>query len=146
MALFSRNFAVDKDKTERLLSILLLMIVLGGIVLRIALFIQNRNLIIDEANIVRNLAERGFAGLTKPLSYEQYAPPIFLWLEKLSSIAFGYGEKAMRLYSLLCGLGALLAFYKIATKLFIKAAVWLALAQFAFGRIFIEYSVSTMCL
>ncbi|MEO6833803.1 MAG: hypothetical protein ABI378_14250 [Chitinophagaceae bacterium] len=140
MAFFPKDFKVDKGKAERFLSILLLLIILGGILLRLVLFFQNRNLIIDEANIVRNLSERGFEDLTLPLKYEQYAPPVFLWMEKLSSILFGYGEKAMRLYPLLCGIGALIAFYKVATKLFIKAAIWLPLAFFAFGNIFIKYS------
>ena len=92
---------------------LLWAIIAVGVALRLVIFFQNRNLIIDEANIVRNLADRGFAGLTHPLKYEQYAPPVFLWIEKAVSIIAGYGEKAMRFYSLVCGAGVLLVFYKV---------------------------------
>jgi hypothetical protein len=86
---------------DTLLRILILAFIAIGVLLRMAMYFHNRNLIIDEANIVRNLAERDFAGLTLPLKYEQYAPPVFLWIEKLASLLFGYGEKAMRLYPLL---------------------------------------------
>lgn len=113
-----------------------------GIALRLVLFFQNRNLIIDEANIARNLAERDFSGLLQPLSYEQYAPPLFLWMEKISSLLFGYGEKAMRLYPLLCGIAALFVLYKVASLLMRKEGVWLPLALFSFGEFFIEYSAT----
>lgn len=141
MTFSNRNSKFQIPKSDLILKLVLALIILGGILLRLVLFFQNRNLIIDEANIVRNLSERGFASLALPLKYEQYAPPVFLWMEKLSSLLFGYGEKAMRLYPLLCGIGALIAFYKVATKLFIKQAIWLPLAFFAFGNIFIKYSV-----
>ena len=108
------------------------LIFLFGIILRFVLYFQNRNLIIDEANIVRNLAERGFAGLTLPLSYEQYAPPVFLWIEKLASILFGYGEYAMRGFPLLCGIAALYAFYKAGSKLMSQSALIVVFALFAF--------------
>src|ERR1043165_1516328 len=95
------TFLRDRD---RVLNIICWLIVTAGVLLRLATFFHNRNLIIDEANIVRNLAERDFGGLVLPLTYEQYAPPVFLWIEKLASLLLGYGEKAMRLYPLLCGL------------------------------------------
>lgn len=140
MSFLKHNSKFQIPKADLILKLVLGFIIVGGIFLRLLIFFQNRNLIIDEANIVRNLAERGFEGLALPLKYEQYAPPVFLWMEKLSSLLFGYGEKAMRLFPLLCGIGALLVFYKLATKLFIKAAVWLPLALFAFGNIFLKYS------
>ncbi len=111
-----------------------------GIILRMVMFLHNRNLIIDEANIVRNLAERGFGGLAKPLSYEQYAPPVFLWIEKLASLLFGFGEKAMRLYPLLCGIGTLVVFPAVAGKLMRREGVWLPMAYLAGGFIFLKYS------
>lgn len=116
------------------------LILLMGIALRLILFFQNRNLIIDEANIVRNLAERGYGGLALPLKYEQYAPPVFLWIEKLSSQLFGYGEKAVRLYPLLAGIAAVLVMYKVAARLMTKSALWLPVGLLALGAFFIEYS------
>ncbi len=119
---------------------LLWAIIAVGVILRLVIFFQNRNLIIDEANIVRNLAERGFAGLTHPLKYEQYAPPVFLWIEKAVSLVAGYGEKAMRFYSLVCGFGVLIVFYKAGLRLMRPVALLLPLALLSFSHIFIEYS------
>lgn len=116
------------------------LILLAGIGLRLVLYFQNRNLIIDEANIVRNLSERGYGGLVLPLRYEQYAPPVFLWIEKLNSQLFGYGEKAMRFYPLLAGIAALLVMYKLAARLVTKSALWLPVGLFALGAFFVEYS------
>jgi 4-amino-4-deoxy-L-arabinose transferase-like glycosyltransferase len=112
-----------------------------GIVLRLILFFQNRNLIIDEANIVRNLVERDFAGLLLPLKYEQYAPPIFLWMEELASLLFGYGEKAMRLYPLLCGIASLFVFRSVAKLLMPVRSIWLPMALMACTYLLIKYSV-----
>src|SRR4051812_35183583 len=127
-------------RKETLLRIFIGIIIAFGIFLRLITFFHNRNLIIDEANIVRNLAERGFGGLVLPLSYEQYAPPVFLWIEKLLSLLFGYGEQAMRLYPMCCGLGTLFVFPVIARKLMGREAFWLPLAYLANGFIYIKYS------
>jgi hypothetical protein len=116
------------------------LILLVGVGLRLVLFFQNRNLIIDEANIVRNLSERSYGGLALPLKYEQYAPPVFLWMEKLSSQLFGYSEQAMRLYPLLAGIAATFVMYKLAARLMTKSALWLPVGLMALGAFFIEYS------
>jgi 4-amino-4-deoxy-L-arabinose transferase-like glycosyltransferase len=129
-----------RNSTPWLLRVAFILIFLFGIILRFVLYFQNRNLIIDEANIVRNLAERGFLALTQPLSYEQYAPPVFLWIEKLSSILFGYSEYAMRGFPLLCGIAALYVFYRIGSKLMSQTALLAPFALFAFGNMYVKFS------
>lgn len=118
------------------------LVIAVGIVLRLVIYFQNRNLIIDEANIVRNLFERGFIGLLKPLNYEQYAPPFFLWVEKLSAIIGGYGEKVLKSFPLLCGCGMLVLLYDILKRLIDKNLAWLPLALVAFSPYFIEFSAT----
>jgi hypothetical protein len=111
-----------------------------GIILRLTYYFQDYDLIIDEANIARNLDERNFAELCLPLKYEQYAPPVFLWIEKLMSLLFGFGEKALRLYPLLCGIAALFVFYKILILMLSRKAFWYPLALLAMGVIYVKYS------
>ncbi len=130
------QFEIRNSKFEILIPVLITI----GIAFRLVMYFHNRNLIIDEANIVRNLAERDFTALTRSLSYEQYAPPIFLWVEKLASILFGYGEKAMRVYPFLCGIGTLFVFPSIAKKFINKELLWLPLGYLATGFIFLKYS------
>lgn len=117
-------------------------VIVLGILMRLAIYLQNRNLIIDEANIVRNLYERDFIALLKPLRYEQYAPPVFLWMEELLSMFFGFGEKALKLYPLLCGIGALFVFRNIMKRFVGDEAIWLPLALLAFSPYFIEFSAT----
>ena len=76
--------------TNKLAKYFVALILVMGVVLRLVYYFQDYDLIIDEANIARNLAERSFTGLCSPLSYEQYSPPSFLWIEKLMTLAFGF--------------------------------------------------------
>ncbi|MBS1622414.1 MAG: hypothetical protein JST83_00165 [Bacteroidetes bacterium] len=115
-------------------------IILLGIVMRLAVYMQNRNLFIDEANIARNVYERGFGALAQPLSYEQYAPPVFLWVVKVSAILFGYREQALKLFPLLCGLLSLGLLYRILLLMDIKRAAWYPLILFATGHIYLRYA------
>ncbi len=114
--------------------------ILLGIIIRVSVYLQNRNLFIDEANVARNIYERGFAGLAGPLSYEQYAPPIFLWLTKFSTIWLGFGEQAFRLYPLLAGIASLFVMYALLKKLGAGNAAWYAIGMLAIGYIYIRYS------
>jgi len=118
----------------------IVVILIFGILLRLTYYFQDYDLIIDEANIARNLFERNFAALFWPLSYEQYAPPVFLWIEKCFTLLMGYGEKALRLYPLLCGIASLFVFYKILSRRLPIHAYWYPLALFSMGNIYIKYS------
>lgn len=111
-----------------------------GIVLRIVVYLQNRNLIIDESNVARNIYERGFLGLTQPLYYEQYAPVLFLWMVKLSSLLFGFSEYALRIYPLLTGIASMFVFYKVLEKFMSSKALLYPLVLFAGAHILLRYS------
>ncbi len=131
---------IDRIFSDRNLSWLAMGIIALGIVLRLAVFFQNRCLIIDEANVARNISERGFIGLTAPLNYEQYAPPLYLWMVKLSTIVLGMGEMALRLPALLAGIIMLWLFYKALKEYATVNAAWYALLIVATGLFYIRYS------
>ncbi|MBA2423476.1 MAG: glycosyltransferase family 39 protein [Chitinophagales bacterium] len=130
------------NQFRKLPHVLIWIIIFFGITLRLIIFFQNRNLIIDEANIVRNIYESDFAELLRPLKYEQYAPPIFLWIEELLSLTFGYGEHALKLYPMFCGIAVLFVFWQIMKKLVDEKTIWLPLALMAFSPYFIEFSAT----
>ena len=115
-------------------------VVAAGILLRIILFLQNRNLIMDEVNLVRNLHERSFGGLLYPLSYEQFAPVPFLFFSKISLTIFGAYEWAVRLYPLCCGIACLVLFYKILAQLHILRGGIYSLLLLAGGLIYVRYA------
>lgn len=127
-------------KTGKIWQWLATLILLTGTAVRVGIYLQNRNLMLDEANLARNIAERGFAELLLPLSYEQYAPPVFLWILKLESLLFGMGELPLRLYTIFCGVVAVVLFYKIVAQLLPRPAMWFSAVLFAFCPIFLRYS------
>lgn len=128
------------SKYERLLKILAGIIILIGIVVRIAVYLQNRDLFIDEANLARNVYERGFAELATPLSYEQYAPPLFMWMLKICTGIFGFGELAFRIYPLLTGIAALFVMFALLKEFTSYKTLWYPLALMAVAYMMIRYS------
>lgn len=126
--------------SERLLRLFAILILTTGGVLRLIVYLQNRNLIIDEANLVRNIYERSFAGLATPLSYEQYAPPIFLWIVKLCASTLGYSELALKIYPFFAGIAALFIFYLLLRLLIGGRVIWYAAVLFSVSPILIRYS------
>ncbi len=75
-----------------------------GIFVRIKAYLASGSLMLDEANLARNLAELDFAGLWQHLKYEQYAPPIFMTLSKAICLTAGYSELSLRFIPLLSGI------------------------------------------
>ena len=114
------------------------LIIAIGIALRLYVYFQSRDLMVDELNVVRNVYERGWLELLQPLDYQQYAPPLFLWILKLAGSTLGYGELAMRLFPLLASAAALILLYKLLRPLGIAALP--ALCSFAFSAFIIRYS------
>jgi hypothetical protein len=110
-----------------------------GIFLRFFLLLQNRNLIIDEANIIFNIVAKDYLDLINPLDYQQYAPILFLWLHKLVGYQLGFGEVAMRAPACLASVFALVLFYKTIKS--VLANVWVYPLYFlAIPFFFINYA------
>lgn len=122
-------------------SIVAILLILLGIVLRLRQFLSGRSLWADEAMLALNIVNRDLAGLLSPLDYDQGAPLGFLMVEKIFNLLFGRNEYALRLFPLLIGILALGLFY-----LFLKrvvrddAALLTALALFALNPRLIYYS------
>ncbi|MBK6903461.1 MAG: glycosyltransferase family 39 protein [Saprospirales bacterium] len=120
---------------------LLILTAFAGAALRIVVFFQNRSLFLDEANLARNIAERRGWDFFEPLSYQQFAPPLFSWLVKMSTVLLGNTEFGLRLVPLLAGLASLYLFYRIATELIPSfPAQWMAVWIFSFHGQLLRYA------
>ncbi|MBL7717972.1 MAG: hypothetical protein JNL72_03980 [Flavipsychrobacter sp.] len=128
------------DRKERLWYGLALLIVLAGAALRIIVWVQSRDFIIDESNIARNLYEKDFSQLAGRLSYEQYAPVLFMWIEKCFALLWGFSESALTAYPLVTGIAALGVFFLVLKEFVSVKAAWYPLAFFAFAHFFVRYS------
>jgi hypothetical protein len=111
-----------------------------GAVLRLAQYLFNRSLWLDEAALASNILQRGYRDLLRPLDLHQAAPPGFLVLEKLAAQLLGPGELALRLLPLLAGLAALLLFRRAAARVLTPVGAALSVALFALGDPLIYYA------
>lgn len=132
--------ALIKPTYLRLFRFVCIAIVAAGLVLRVIVFLQNRDLILDEVNLIRNLHERSFAELLRPLDYNQFAPIPFILFSKLEFVIFGGYEWAVRIYPLVTGLLALIAFYFLLKKLQLFPGGIYSLLLIAFGVLYIRYA------
>lgn len=128
------------SKQDRLFFWLSIFIILIGITLRLAYWLHNRDLIIDESNIARNLFERDYSKLSTRLDYEQYAPVLFLWIEKTFTMLFGFSERALRAYPLLCSIGALFVFMMVLKEYMSVRVIWFPLLYMATAHFFARYA------
>jgi hypothetical protein len=74
-----------------------------GVVLRLAVFLQRRSLWMDESMLALNIALYPLSELSRPPVFEQVAPPLFLWIERLSVVVLGVSELSLRFLPLIAG-------------------------------------------
>src|SRR4029079_18028527 len=70
--------------------------IVAGVVLRAIEFTRNRPLWLDEAMLALNIASRPLAQLARPLDYDQSAPLLYLWIERIAVTLGGVNERSLR--------------------------------------------------
>ena len=134
----TKNRAIVPSGLIRILWPVLLLV---GILLRLVVFFQNRSLFLDEANLGRNIAEISLAGCFQPLAYQQYAPPLFLVLEKINWLLVGASEYALRFWPLIMGCLCLYLLYRLLKDQFGDGLSGLFVFYlFSFSQVYIRYS------
>ena len=129
--------------TSDRLALAIVAVVAVGAVLRLAAYLANRSLWLDEAFLALNVIDRSVADLADPLAFNQGAPIGFLAVEKLVVAIFGTSEYAFRLVPLLAGIVALALFAVLARRCLRPAVVPLAVALLAVSEGAIYYSTET---
>ena len=137
MKSLSSFFPKTKSSFENI-SVLVLFFL--GILLRFRQYFTGRSLWVDEAMLALNIVNRNFAGLFRPLDYDQGAPIGFLLVEKVFNLLFGRNEYSLRLFPLLLGLLSLWLFYLLLKRFTSGAALFIAFALFAINPRLIYYS------
>lgn len=87
----------------------------------------------DEAFLAANLTDRDFAGLTRPLDFQQVCPLFFLWAEKAMSLILGFNEWSLRLLPTIASIATLFLFRHVAGRLLSGVALVIAVAILAIG-------------
>lgn len=111
-----------------------------GIAARMAQYLSNRSLWLDEAYLALNILGRDFSGLLRPLDHHQIAPPLFLWAVKLAVSLWGDSEAVLRLVPLIGGILALPLFHRLARRMLGSLGAWLATAMLAWSQPLIYYA------
>jgi hypothetical protein len=104
-----------------------------GIAIRLLRFALDHPLWRDEAYLAWNVLDRDYAGLTRPLDYQQVCPLFFLWAEKAVISALGFSEWSLRLVPTVAAIAALYAFRHVAGRLLKGVALVAAVAILAVG-------------
>jgi hypothetical protein len=77
----------------------------------------NRSLWNDESALALNIINKGFIELLKPLEHGQVAPIGFLFIEKLSTLALGRNDVALRVPPVVCFLASIPLYYGCVNRL-----------------------------
>ncbi len=117
-----------------------MMILLLGALLRVAFFVVDRPLWIDEAMLAANLIERDYEGLLEPMIYGQVAPVGYLMAERFFGDVFGETERAFRIMSLLPSLLTLPFMWWTVRRLLPAREGLVALLLFALSEPLIYYA------
>jgi hypothetical protein len=97
-------------------ALLVIVAMVLGTGLRVAQYIYNRSLWLDEASLALNIVGRSFGDLLLPLDYQQGAPLGFLLLVKAATHLAGPTEYGLRLVPLFSSLVALLLLPLVARR------------------------------
>lgn len=111
-----------------------------GLVFRVAQYLANRSLWLDEVLLARNIINRPFADFWLPLGDDQGAPIGFLFLEQLAVELWGAEEFALRLFPLLAGVASVFLFYLVAQAFLDRWALAFAVALFSAAEPLIYFS------
>jgi hypothetical protein len=116
-------------------------LVILGVALRVWAYAANTALWLDEILLSRNILRLPLRDLlTQPLQLDQVAPRGFLLMEKLSVLAFGGSELALRLLPFLCAIAGLFLFRRLAERTLDGVGPVFAMALFAIGVPFIRFA------
>ena len=110
-----------------------------GVIFRIYVYFQNRSFTIDEANLADNIIKKSGLDFFKSLDHLQYAPPLFLHIQKFMTSIFGVNEFSLRLFPLISGIAGCLLFYLLCKNWLKEKFIIFPMALFAFSGLFIRY-------
>src|SRR5271157_2953581 len=111
-----------------------------GVLLRVGVYLWNRQYWMDEGTLLGNLEGMRVLDFSGHLHGDQLAPVGFLIIERVIVGLLGDSGYATRFVPLVCGIVALWLFKSLAFRLLPFAAAMVALALFAFSDDLVYYS------
>ncbi|MGH7580166.1 MAG: glycosyltransferase family 39 protein, partial [Gemmatimonadales bacterium] len=112
----------------------------AGLILRLMHYVGQASLSMDESRLANNIAARTLGQLSTPLDYDQSAPLLFLWVERLMTRVFGVNELALRAVPMVAGALLLVVAYPFLRRLVGSRAAVLGVAVLAASPAMVTYS------
>jgi len=111
-----------------------------GAAIRVRQWAGGRSLWLDEAMVALNVLDLGFRGLAGELRLNQGAPAGWLWAERAMYLAFGPGERPLRIVPLVTGIAALVVLWALARRVVGPRRAPVAVAVVALSPYLVRYS------
>jgi hypothetical protein len=112
-----------------------------GALFRVVAFLGRPSLGLDEARLALNIGAGSFRRLLHPLAYDQAAPPLFLWAEKLAMMIGGPNEYGLRALPFIAGLLIPIVTYLLALRIAGRGVAVFAASLTALSPSLVQYSV-----
>lgn len=139
----SSEWSLSRDEIPWYSGYLAWCIIGYGLLPRLTQLGSGRALWHDESLLAVNAVERGYLALLAPLDYLQVAPPLYMWLLKLSLALGGHNVHAARFPSFVVGVITLVLGWRVARRVLRPAGALLALALLAISQHLIIYAGET---
>jgi hypothetical protein len=121
---------------------LLYVAVVAGAAFRLAQYLANVSLSLDESLLALNIHHRTFSQLFDQLDFNQAAPPGFLAAQKAAALLLGDGEFALRAFPLVASLASMVVFPLLARMILSEWMTVVATTLFAAAGGLVEYAAT----
>jgi hypothetical protein len=139
--LWRREFRIDLRPLGRLARERPEAVIVGlGVALRVITYLDNRAMWLDEASLRANVVGVPVFEFSRPLQHDQLAPLGFLIVERVLATLVSGRNYILRFLPLAAGIGALVLFRHLASRLLAPRAALVALLLFALSDDLIYYA------
>jgi hypothetical protein len=111
-----------------------------GISLRVIEYLRDRPLWLDEAMLALNIASRSMTQLARPLDYDQTAPLMYLWIERVAVSVAGASERSLRVLPFIAGVALVPLVWVVARRLAGAATATIATVLVALSVTLVTFS------
>lgn len=133
--------AARTHERANLVPVLIAMLaIVGGVALRVAEFARDRPLWLDEAMLALNIGARSIVQLVQPLDYDQSAPVLYLWIERMAVNIAGVSERSLRVLPFVAGVALVPLAWLVARRLAGAATAAIATVLMALSVTLVMFS------
>jgi hypothetical protein len=132
--------ATSHNRSALVPTVIAVAAIVVGVSLRVVEFLRDRPLWLDEAMLALNIASRSMMQLARPLDYDQTAPLVYLWIERVAVSLTGVSERSLRLLPFIAGVALVPLVWVVARRLAGAATATIATVLVAVSVTLVTFS------